>query len=165
MFAMMMLLIAIGTTLLCFLATLLSIRFIFSRQGWFWVLPSLISLIFLYISIGPLYRVAFGKMGAEYMIQLSAYRSIDGIFPLIVVVLWFLLVISLRLALRIAVPANKHLIDTKRNLAEARYVNELELRRYRREANILRRQATREAREVQGKIYPLEWIALYDEYT
>lgn len=160
---MMMLLIAVGTTLLCFLSAILAIRFIFSRQGWFWIIPSMISLIFLYLSLEPLFRVAFGNIGEAYQIQLSPYRSIDGIFPLIVVVLWFLLVISLRIALRIAVPENKHLIDAKRNLAEARYVSYLELQHYRREARKLRRKATREAREVQGNIYPLQWVALYDE--
>ncbi|HHU88329.1 MAG: hypothetical protein ACOXZ2_00895 [Sphaerochaetaceae bacterium] len=165
MFAMMMLLIAIGTTLVCFLSAVLSIRYIFSRQGWFWIIPSFISLIFLYLSLGPLFRVAFGNIGEAYQIQLSPYRSIDGIFPLIVVVLWFLLVISLRIALRIAVPENKHLIDTKRNLAEARYVNYLELKLYRKEAHKLRRKAAKEAREVQGKTYPLEWVALYDEFN
>ncbi|MFA7371695.1 MAG: hypothetical protein WCY78_07250 [Sphaerochaetaceae bacterium] len=158
MIAMMMLLVAIGTTLLYFLAAIYAVRSIFSRQGWFWVIPFLLSLIFLYMSLTPLYQVAIGIKA------LGTYRSIDEIFPLIIAFLWFLLVVTMRAALRIAVPANKHLIDTKKSLEEARYINEIELRKYRQEVRRLRRQATRVRREQMGTIYPLEWVALYDEY-
>jgi hypothetical protein len=164
MFGMLMLLVAISTTLLCFLSATACLRFIFSKQGWFWVLPLAISLAFLYISISPLYRVASGLVEGSYMVEISPDRNVREIVPLVIVVLWYTMIITFRYALKLVVPDNKHLLDTMKNINEAQYMQKIELRKYQKESRKRMRRELRLERETAGVRYPVKWVALFDEH-
>lgn len=164
MIPMLMLLVAVSTTLLCFLSAAACMRFLVSRQGWFWVLPLVISLAFLIISISPLHMIASGLVEGSYLVEISPDRSVREVVPLVIVLLWYTMIITFRYALKMVVPDNKHLLDTMKNLKEARYMQRIELRKYERD---LRRKLRRENRvllERSGSRYPVTWVALFDEH-
>jgi len=160
---MLMLLVAIGTTLLCFLSAMATLRFLLSRQGWFWVLPLVLSVAFFYLSISPLYMVATEVITGSYQVEISPNRSVREIIPLIIVLLWYLMIITFRSALKLVVPDNKHLINTRKNLTEARYMERIELQKYYKLSRRKRRKEIRIKREHAGTRYPIKWVALFDE--
>ena len=160
---MSMLLVAISTTLLCFLSCTACLRFIFSRQGWFWILPFLISAIFLYISIDPLIAIITSAVSGSYQIKISPDRSVREIVPLIIVLLWYTMIIAFRYALKAVVPVNQHLIDTQKNLHESRYLERVERRALRKKTENLIDRAYRTTQNQTGTLYPPEWVAGFDE--
>lgn len=164
MFSMLMLLVAIFTTLLCFLSAAACLRFLFSRQGWFWVFPFAISMVFLYISIAPLHAIATGLAAGTYEVTISPDRSVREVVPLIIVLLWYAMIITFRYALKMVVPDNKHLLDTMKNLKEARYMQRIELRKYQRETRKQLRKIVKVRLERSGTRYPVRWVALFDEH-
>lgn len=164
MFTMLMLLVSVFTTLLCFLSAAACLRFLFSRQGWFWVFPLALSVIFLYISISPLHAIATGLLEGSYRVEISPDRSVREVVPLVIVLIWYAMIITFRYALKMVVPDNKHMLDTMKNLKEARYMQRIELRRYQRNARRKLRLAVRVHREHTGSRYPVNWIALFDDH-
>jgi hypothetical protein len=160
---MLMILVPISTTLLCFLACAACLRFILSRQGWFWVLPLFISVSFLYISIDPLMKVATGLISGPYMVEISPDRSVREIIPLIIVFIWYSMIITFRYALKMVVPVNRHLLNTEKNLKESRYMEKVELRRRKKTMRKKARRSDVMSRMQQGKIYTQDWVKLFDD--
>ncbi|MDD2404895.1 MAG: hypothetical protein PHU24_00400 [Sphaerochaetaceae bacterium] len=160
---MMILLVATSTTLLCFLSITACLRFVFSRQGWFWIIPLILSVVFFYISIDPLVQVLTGIATDTYRVTISPDRSVREIVPLIIVLLWYTMIIVFRYALKSVVPVNQQLIDTKKNLYESRYMEKVELKRMRRKAKRQLDAVTSSSRQESGTLYPLEWVARFDE--
>jgi hypothetical protein len=160
---MLMLLVSISTTLLCFLSAAACLRFLFSRQGWFWVLPLAISIAFLAISISPLYGIATGMIAGSYRVEISPDTSVREIIPLLIVLLWYTMIITFRYALKLVVPDNRHLINTVRNMNEAQYMQRIELRRFHRESRKQQRKQVRVQKEHGGSRYPIQWVALFDD--
>jgi len=158
-----MILVPIFTTLLCFLAVAACVRFILSQQGWFWILPLIISAIFLYISIDPLMNVATGAVTGSYLVEISPDRSIREIIPLIIVLIWYSMIITFRYALKMVVPVNRHLINTEKNLKESRYMEKVELRDLRKRVRQKTRRVLVLSSNTQGDTYPIEWVELFDE--
>jgi hypothetical protein len=160
--AMIVLIIAILTTLFCFLSVASTLRFIFSKQGWFWVLPFIISAIFLYLTIDPLYVAATQLDGSSSEFLLSFDRSITILIPLIIVFLWYMMIVVFRYALKLVVPDNKYMEETMRNLREARYLQKLEYRKYMKSLNTLRKRDFI-VDESSGNLYPIEWVMAFDD--
>ena len=160
---MMILLVATSTTLLCFLSITACLRFVFSRQGWFWIIPLILSVVFFYISIDPLVQVLTGIATDTYRVTISPDRSVREIVPLIIVLLWYTMIIVFRYALKSVVPVNQQLIDTKKNLYESRYMEKVELKRMRRKVKRQLDAVTSSSRQESGTLYPLEWVERFDE--
>ena len=160
---MCMILVPLATPLLCFLASAACLRFVLSRQGWFWVLPLFISAAFLYISIDPLMKVATGLTSGPYMVEISPDRSVREIIPLIIVFLWYSMIITFRYALKMVVPVNRHLINTEKNLKESRYMEKVELRRRKKTMRKKARRSDIMSRMQQGKNYTQDWVKLFDD--
>ena len=158
-----MIFVPIFTTLLCFLAGAACLRFILSRQGWFWILPLIISTMFLYISIEPLMNVATGAVSGSYLVEISPDRSVREIFPLIIVLIWYAMIITFRYALKMVVPVNRHLINTEKNVKEARYMEKVELRSLTKRIRMRKKRVAFAFANTQGEIYPIEWVELFDE--
>lgn len=164
MLPMLMLLVAVSTTLLCFLSAAACLRFLLSRQGWFWVLPLVISFAFLYISVTPLFLLATGMISGSYRVEISPDRSVREIIPLIIVLLWYTMIITFRYALKLVVPDNKHLLDTMKNVKEARYMQKIELRKFNKESRKHKKRQVKIERERAGVRYPRKWVTLFDEH-
>lgn len=117
----------IAAMLLSFMALLSSIRFIISRQGLYWVLPAIISLLLCFENLNNLLIV--GEFGVE------AYDiTFTNTIPVLLSFLWYMMVIMFHYAMKLAIPENKYLNDSKKNKAEAIYME-----KYERRKNLLRR--------------------------
>jgi len=161
--SLLMILVPIFTTLLCFLAAAACMRFILSRQGWFWILPLIISAILMYISIEPLMNVATGAVSGSYLIEISPDRSVREILPLIIVLIWYAMIITFRYALKMVVPVNRHLINTAKNLKESRYMEKIEFRNLKKRVRKKNRRTSTGFANTHGDMYSIEWIELFDE--
>ena len=74
MFYMLILLVAIITTFICFLSIIASVRFLFTKQGLFWLIPLVLSVTFLIMSISPLVLVATQMIDGSYQVSISPDR-------------------------------------------------------------------------------------------
>ena len=112
----------IAAMMLSFMALLSSIRFILSRQGLYWILPVFISLLLCFENLNTLLIV--GEHGS------SVYEmTFSNIIPVILSFLWYMMVIMFHYAMKLAIPENKYINDSKKNKAEAIYMEKYERRK------------------------------------
>ena len=113
--------IPLTSLLLTFLSALASLRFIFSRQGFYWILPLLVSLILctsnLYFLINPAILSASAPFGIIF-------------FPLALALVWYLMIIVFHYALKKDIDRNRYLNDQKKNYEEARFLEKAERREF-----------------------------------
>ena len=77
----------LASLLLVFMAFLTTLRFILSREGAFWLLPCLLSIIFIFQDLDTL--IAIAELGIEY-----DPRTMRNIAPLLIAILWYLSIIT-----------------------------------------------------------------------
>lgn len=112
----------IAAMLLSFMALLSSIRFILSRNGLFWILPAIISILLCFENLNTLLIV--GEHGS------SAYEmTFTNTIPVILSFLWYMMVIMFHYAMKLAIPENKYINESKKNKAEATYMERFEKRK------------------------------------
>lgn len=126
--------ITISATFLTFMAILSSLRFIFSRQGIFWIIPLLISAILFYQNINTL--LYFGEGVTDGRITFLS------ILPVMLALFWYALIIIFHYTLKLAIPENKYINDSKKNLKEAQYLEKFEIRRNKREREDITRKTS-----------------------
>lgn len=106
---------------LSFLSFLACLRFLFSRQGFYWILPLLCSVLLsiynFYILLSPQRALTATPFGQVF-------------FPMVLSLVWYLVVIVFHYALKRTVSRNKYLNDQKKNYAEARFLEKVERRAY-----------------------------------
>lgn len=115
--------------LLAAMAALACIRFIFSRQGLFWIVPLFVSIILCLAGVTSL----FGLASPLLLLAQSPILSLMLSF------FWYLVVVSFHYALKKKVYRNSYLNDMRKNLNEARFLEKNERREFAR-----RRQKRRE---------------------
>ena len=115
--------------LLAAMAALACIRFIFSRQGLFWIVPLFVSIILCLAGVTSLF-------GLARPLPLLAQSPI---LSLMLSFFWYLVVVSFHYALKKKVYRNSYLNDMRKNLNEARFLEKNERREFAR-----RRQKRRE---------------------
>jgi len=164
MFYMLILLVAIITTFICFLSIIASLRFIFTKQGLFWLVPLVLSIVFLIMSISPLVLVASQVIDQSYQVTISPDRSVREIVPLIIVLLWYTMILSFRYALKLVIPDNTYLENKKKNLDEAQYIQKKERQKYLIQQMKRNKKKIDITQEVSGTTYPIKWVTLYDEH-
>ena len=164
MFYMLMLLVAIVTTFLCFLAVITCASFIFSNQKWLWILPFVLSLTFLAISIQPLFLNATNFISGSYMVEISPDRSVREVFPLIIVILWYFMILTLHYALKQVVKDNTYITNKQKNLDESRYIEQKEYHKYQIHKLALKRLQVDIESQVSGDTYPIKWVTFYDQH-
>lgn len=164
MFYMLMLLVAIVTTFLCFLAVITCVSFIFSNQRWLWILPFVLSITFLIISIQPLYLNATNFLSGSYMVQISPDRSVREVFPLVIVILWYFMILTLHYALKQVVKDNTYLSHKQKNLDESRYIEKKEFHAYQARRLALKKLQVDIEQQTSGDLYPIKWVTFYDQH-
>ena len=164
MFYMLILLVAIITTFICFLSIIASVRFLFTKQGLFWLIPLVLSVTFLIMSISPLVLVATQMIDGSYQVSISPDRSVREVVPLIIVLLWYTMILSFRYALKLVIPDNTYFENKKKNLDEAQYIQKKERQKYLIEQMKRNKKKIDISREVAGTTYPIKWVTLYDEH-
>lgn len=112
----------ITALLLSFMALLSSVRFLFSRQGGYWILPTLISIVLCFYNLNNL--LVIGEAGfANYV------PTVISTLPTVLSFLWYIMVIVFHYALKLAIPENKYLNDSIKNKKESVYLEKFESRR------------------------------------
>ena len=106
---------------LAFMSRLASLRFIFSRQGLYWVFPAMISLILFFQNLQQLLLA-----GEEEMAGIDL--SFPSLSPLILAALWYMMIIVFHYALKKTITENRFENDSIKNRAEAEYLEKYEAR-------------------------------------
>jgi len=144
--------------LLNFLAFASCLRFLFSRQGLYWLIPLGISAIIGWFS------------GTQLLAIVSTMKPV-GMEPtqnvlIVVLVLsafWYLGVITFHYALKKTIAHNKHLDDTWKNYHEARYLEKVTFRNYRRQARRFRRNNVPGSYVPETGLYTEAWTDYLDQ--
>lgn len=146
---MQTLLISLCTVLLFLLATVACLRFLFRRQGWLWIIPLLISVLFVYLSMGQLRQAATGTL---------LFSSRQPLF-LVIALLWYATIIVFYSALKQAIPEKRYLEHAKKQRTEQRYLERIEQKKQ----QIAIRKLTKEVSQESGDRYPVRWITLFED--
>jgi len=116
--------IVIVASMLSFMALLSCLRFIFTRQCFFWIVPLLISLILLYQNINMV--IVYGE-------EANAKATLSVLLPAFLSLFWYAHIVIFHYALKLAIPENKYINDSRKNLKEAMYIEKCERRKNRNE--------------------------------
>ena len=119
---MLVYIIPITALLLSFMSLLASLRFIFSRQGLYWVFPAIISLLLFFQNLDTL--LVLGE--ADIMVFEYTFRNFS---PFILSFLWYMMIIIFHYALKKTIAENRFESDARKNRAEAEYLMKIEMRK------------------------------------
>ena len=118
---MIVYIIPITALLLTFMSLLASLRFIFSRQGLYWVFPAIISLLLFFQNLERL--LVLGEAGIT-----SFEYSFSNFSPFILAFLWYMMIVVFHYALKKTITENRFENDSVKNRAEAEYLEKYEAR-------------------------------------
>ncbi|MDT4762859.1 hypothetical protein [Sphaerochaeta sp. PS] len=143
--------------LLNFLAFAACLRFLFSRQGLYWVIPLIVTVFLLGPNALRLYDIA--SLGIA---KVGRYTYMD-FQPLLLSLFWYAMIVTFHFALKKTVKVNYHHEQVRKNLHEARYQLKTERITYERKQH--RRKAyyaNAPARVPLLQAYNSEWTDLFD---
>ena len=133
---MIVYIIPITALMLTFMALLASLRFIFSRQGLYWIFPAIISLLMFFQNLNTL--LMLGEAGIT-----SFEYNFTNFAPFILAFLWYMMIIVFQYALKKTIDENRFESDSRKNRKEAEYLEKYEMRKGKRERKkTLQRAAT-----------------------
>ena len=122
---MIVYIIPITALMLTFMALLASLRFIFSRQGLYWVFPAIISLLMFFQNLTTL--LVLGEEGIT-----SFEYTFANFSPFILAFLWYMMIVVFHYALKKTVSIARFENDARKNRTEAEYLMKVEMRKARR---------------------------------
>ncbi len=135
---MIVYIIPLTALLLTFMSLLASMRFIFSRQGLYWLLPALISLLMFFQNLSTLLDLGEANITSfEY--------TFTNFAPFVIAFLWYMMIVVFHYALKKYIPENRFESESRKNRKEAEYLEKYERRKGRRERKISRTRAASEA--------------------
>ena len=141
--------------LFCFMAFLTTMRFILSREGIYWLLPAIISLIFLFQNLDLLIQIT--EMGLPY-----DPMTPRNIAPLAIAVLYYISIITFHYALRFKIAENRFRVENRKNRSEAVFIEKVEQRKRKTERKRKEDNLGNKSREAE--IYDnREWTDLFDD--
>ncbi len=109
----------LASLLLTVLSSLACLRFIFSRQGFFWIIPFIVSIL---LSVNN-FLILFIPSAS-----IVTYSGVFTLFPLFLSFFWYMMVVTFHYALKKKVEKNKFYSDMKKNYAEAKFLEKNEKR-------------------------------------
>ena len=143
--------------LLNFLAFTACLRFLFSRQGIYWVVPLVVTLFLIWPNAINLYTIASMEVP-----RANAYTYMD-FQPLLLSLFWYAMIVTFYFALKKTVKVNYNHEQVRKNLHEARY--QMKTERINHERKERRRKAyygNTPARKPVLQAYSNEWVDLFD---
>ena len=144
--------------LMTVMASLTCLRFILSREGLYWVIPCLISIILTFENMDTL------LIAAETSIM-PDYRTLRGISPVLIAFLWYMMIITFHYALRFKIKVNRYRHENRKNREEAEFIEKME-RRKRKKEYVLEEKNRKNSAEVPD-IYTKEdsddWSDLFSD--
>lgn len=112
--------IPLASLMISFCSVYLCIKFIFSRQGFFWVLPAALSVLIAAYMLNLLLVPSFA-LAVPFQLPL---------FPLIVSVAWLIVVIQFRYSIKKSVDVNRFEDERRKNYTEAKFIEKSERRTF-----------------------------------
>ncbi len=106
--------------MISFISVYLCIKFIFSRQGFFWILPSALSVLIAAYMLNLLLVPSY-KLAIPFQIPL---------FPLIVSIGWLIVVVQFRYSIKKSVDVNRFEDERRKNYTEAKFIEKSERRSF-----------------------------------
>ncbi len=104
------------------MALLTSVRFIFSRQGLYWIFPAVISLLLFFQNLDTLLL-----LGEENITEFAyTFRNFS---PFVLAFLWYMMIVVFHYALKKNVAENRFESEARKNRAEAEYLMKVEMRK------------------------------------
>lgn len=144
--------------MLNFLAFAACLRFLFSRQGLYWIVPLFLTAFILWPNALRLYAAA--ALTAPETITYS-YMELQ---PLMVSLLWYAMIVTFHFALKKTIRENHHLEQVKKNLHEARYQMAVETLVHKsKEARRKQYYQKQPALLPQLRAYTPDWAELFDQ--
>ena len=144
--------------LMTVMASLTCLRFILSREGLYWVIPCLISIILTFENMDTL------LIAAETSIM-PDYRTMRNIAPVLIAFLWYMMIITFHYALRFKIKVNRYRNENRKNREEAEFIEKME-RRKRKKEYVLEEKNRKNSAEVPD-IYTKEdsddWSDLFSD--
>ena len=121
--------ITIFAALLSFMSLLSCLRFLFSRQVFFWIVPIFISAILFYQNITAV--LFYGEVEINEL-------TLAILLPALLSLLWYSLIVIFHYTLKLAIKENKYINNSRKNLKEAMYIEKYERRKSKRERKVRR---------------------------
>lgn len=143
--------------LLNFLAFAACLRFLFSRQGLYWIIPLSVTLFISWPNALSLYRVASDSA------QVSLPYTYLDLQPLLLSLLWYAMVVTFHYALKKTIRVNLYAEQMKKNLHEARHLEAGDLLARQRRDRRFRTYIANRAVPARLGLYPPTWVDLFDE--
>lgn len=147
-------LLPLASLLLNFLAMLACLRFLFSRQGLYWIIPLLLTGFLIWPNSLALYGVATDSTTIAL-----PYTYFD-LQPLLLSLLWYALIPTFHYALKKTIRVNNYEEQVRKNLHEARY---LAAKSPAAMAQTLGLPIASRSGSIRLNAYSTEWIQLFDE--
>lgn len=143
--------------ILTFMATLTCLRFILSREGVYWLLPCLISVILTLENLDTLLITAETSVMPDY-------RTMRNLAPVLIAFLWYMMIISFHYALRFKIKVNRYRNENRKNRNEAEYIEKMERRKRRKEyiLQLKNRENSAEKPQIYKKENSDGWTDLFD---
>lgn len=111
----------LAALLLTVLSALSCLRFLFSRQGLYWIIPLIVSVLLCLDNLAGLFNPGSAFIPLPFD---------SRIFPVIIAFFWYMMVITFHYALKRSVRRNRLRSDMRKNHAEALYLEKIERRNY-----------------------------------
>lgn len=143
--------------LLNFLAFAACLRFLFSRQGVYWVVPLIVTLFLLWPNAINLYAIA-----SQESLRAKPYTYMD-FQPVLLSLFWYAMIVTFHFALKKTIKVNYNLEQVRKNLHEARFQMRSERitleRKQKRQSSYY---ANTPARKPVLQAYSFQWTDLFD---
>jgi len=144
--------------LLNFLAFAACLRFLFSRQGLYWIVPLFLTLFILWPNALKLYQVASNTA------RVSLPYSYLDLQPLLLSLFWYAMIVTFHYALKKTIRVNHYEEQVRKNLHEARYQMAVEMMIQGRKEKRRRQYYTKDpATKPIIDAYSASWTDLFDQ--
>lgn len=149
-------LLPLACLLLNFLAFAACLRFLFSRQGLYWIIPLALTAVISIPNALSLYAVASDSTLAP--LRITAL----GLQPLLLSLLWYAMIVTFHYALKKTIRVNLYTEQVKKNLHEARHLESGERLARERKGRRAKQRKRYRAKLAERGVYSEAWLDLYD---
>jgi len=144
--------------LLNFLAFAACLRFLFSRQGLYWIVPLFLTLFILWPNALNLYQVA------SDISQVNLPYTYFDLQPLLLSLFWYAMIVTFHFALKKTIRVNHYEEQVRKNLFEARYQMAVEASVHQRKETRRKQYYTNQPAVVPTMdAYSPTWTDLFDQ--
>ena len=141
------------------MATLTCLRFILTREGLYWIVPCVLSIILTLENLDSLFLVAESAISPNY-------RTFRNLAPVLIAFLWYMMIITFHYALRFKIKINRYRNENRKNRAEALFIEKMEKRKRKKEYVLNEKNKLNKAKkpEIYSKVEgDANWLDLFDD--